>query len=471
MNELIVFVYKGRYFVRDTETICYFSSISKSYGYNTDLVYDEDVFGVTDNVFSFPILNYVFSLDKVIAERVISLSPFMVVFLLNFNNIGWVKRIGSFLTKSNIKTIVISPLDGLDDKEIDFASYVLVGEPEKVFDRFVQKIKRREELLPKKMQVDGLCDVDKLPLPDKSLFSRYIDFSLSYMVYTSKGCIGKCSYCEETIYSNKFGPFYYRRRSPAKVIEELILAKKKYNPREIIFKDSVFTVDKKWLKEFLKMYTQEIKVPYKCFGKAEFFDEEIAYELKSSGCYCIEFGIQTLNEKIRKEVLYRQETFAHIEKALKICDKYQLYYDLDHMFGLPGETIEDHKKAVKFYHGLKYLNRIKCHNLVVYPQSEIKKFYPSGTTEDFFSGVAGQGKMKVANRCFEKIFKILPLLPEWLVNFFMQNGKWRIFNFIPGILIIIGQILIAIKNRDKRFKIYSRLYPIKVYRWIKSLCL
>jgi coproporphyrinogen III oxidase-like Fe-S oxidoreductase len=43
------------------------------------------------------------------------------------------------------------------------------------------------------------------------------------------------------------------------------------------------------------------------------------------------------------------------------------------MFGLPGETIEDHKKAVKFYHGLKYLNRIKCHNLVVYPQSEIKK--------------------------------------------------------------------------------------------------
>jgi radical SAM superfamily enzyme YgiQ (UPF0313 family) len=317
MNELIVFVYKGRYFVRDTETICYLSSISKSYGYNTDLVYDEDVFGVTDNVFSFPILNYVFSLDKVIAERVISLSPFMVVFLLNFNNIGWVKRIGSFLTKSNIKTIVISPLDGLDDKEIDFASYVLVGEPEKVFDRFVQKIKRREELLPKKMQVDGLCDVDKLPLPDKSLFSRYIDFSLSYMVYTSKGCIGKCSYCEETIYSNKFGSFYYRRRSPAKVIEELILAKKKYNPREIIFKDSVFTVDKKWLKEFLKMYTQEIKVPYKCFGKAEFFDEEIAYELKSSGCYCIEFGIQTLNEKIRKEVLISSGNICTYRKSIK----------------------------------------------------------------------------------------------------------------------------------------------------------
>jgi len=446
----IIFVYKGRYFVRDTETISYLSAIARSAGYRTELVYDEDTFGTTDNVFYQPLLNKVFSSSEKLAMRIADGKPSMAVFLVNFNNKSWVEEISRHIKSfyPEVKIIAVSPLG---DK-VDGVDAVILGEAEKSFADFLGVAGRRGDDF----------------LPDKDLFARYVDFSLSYMVYTSKGCVGNCSYCEETIYKDKFGAGYYRWRSPENVIKELQLAKEKYNPREIIFKDSVFALDKNWLKKFLEIYRRQIQIPYKCFGKADVFDEEIAYELKSGGCYCVEFGVQTLNDKIRQEILYRRETVDDIERALAVCDRYRLTYDIDHMFGLPGETIADHKEAMRFYYGLKCLNRIKCHNLVVYPHSEIKKFCPAGSVEDFFSGVAGAGKMKEVNRAFEKIFKVLPLLPGRLVNFLLKENNWKIFGFIPTVLIILGQVIIAAKNHDQRFKVYSRMYPKKIWQLAKG---
>lgn len=455
MNK-ITFVYKGRYFVRDTETISYLSAIAKSCGYTTSLAYDQDLFGISDNILYQPLLNRVFNSRNYVIKRIVMDKPKYVVFLKNFNNSDWIKNLCQILRRieSNIKIVVISPInDGVCFTECD---YYFVGEPEQVFRGFLTG-----------KELKGVANMDTLPLPDKDLFAEYIDFSLSYMVYTSKGCVGSCSYCEETIYKNEYGVEYYRRRKVENVIAELKLAKEKYSCREVIFKDSVFTVDKNWLKKFLEIYRREINIPYKCFGKADVFDEEIAQLLKSSGCYCVEFGIQTLNEKIRYKILCRKETLAQIKKALEICEKYQLRYDIDHMFGLPEETVEDHKKALEFYSSLKYLNRIKCHNLVVYPQAKIREFIASTDVKDFFAGVAGEGKMKQVNKNFEKIFKVLPLLPGGIVSFLLKRNNWRLFSFVPTALIILAQLIIGIKNRDLRFKVYIYEYPRKILYHLK----
>lgn len=476
----ITFVYKGRYFVRDSNTLEYLSSIAKNYGYSTDLFYEQDIFGITDNVLYLPYLNKIFCSARQTVKKIIQKKPEFVVFLKNFNNVCWIKEISVLLKQYNpeIKVVVIFPFDVFSDIKYD---YLLIGEPESVFADFLSRQECKTDGL-KEIKVETLSELDNLPLPDKELFSKYVNFSNSYMVYTSKGCTGECSYCEETIYKNKF-PCYYRRRSPDNVIKELIQAKKTYNPKEIIFKDSVFTADINWLKEFLGKYRKEINVPFKCFGKADIITEEIIKELKHSGCYCIEFGMQTANENIRKNVLFRKENISQLIKAFRLCDRYKIRYDIDHMFGLPYESIDDHINATRFYAGLSFLNRIKCHNLTYYRGAKILDFamdngdldkelmekINNGETGDFFSQPVNKKKL-AENECFKKLFKILPLINKNFIEVILKYKLWRFLKYIPNIVLIFLQLFIALKHGDIRFNVYLKHYPRRIWFSVKNVC-
>ncbi|MBP7163071.1 MAG: hypothetical protein KBB26_06025, partial [Candidatus Omnitrophica bacterium] len=57
----IAFFYKGRYFLQDalvTETL---SAIARGYGHETALIYDQDSFGLSDNIISSPLFHKIFS--------------------------------------------------------------------------------------------------------------------------------------------------------------------------------------------------------------------------------------------------------------------------------------------------------------------------------------------------------------------------------------------------------------------------
>ena len=462
----IVFIYKGRYQIRDTVTIEYLSAISKKYGHDTGLVFDQDVFGVTDNVASIPFLNGLLSNSDKVLKGVVKKGPDMAVFLDGFNRGRWNGDMSGKIEgagKGIIRVGIFYRDPGRAGKGYD---YVLVGEPEYAFERFLsEKIFSSDK---GSYKFKGLADLDAIPLPDKGLFAPFIDFGESYLLYTSKGCPYHCSYCEETIYKDILGEGYFRRRSPANVISELEEAKRRFGAREVIYKDSVFALDKEWLSSYLKAYKERISAPYKCFGKAEIFDDELALMLKESGCYCVEFGVQTFNEALKKNILGREEKTGDLMKAFSACDRAGLRYDTDHMFGIPGERTEDHIKAAGVYADLKCLNRIKCHNLVYYKGAKIREHAPRAVREDgeyradFFSSVAGEGRMVETNYVFQKYYKTLPLLPKRFNLFILKKNNWRIFKYVPYVLVVMLMLILAIKNKDKRFKVYFNYYPKKI---------
>lgn len=462
----IVFAYHGRYFVRDSNTVEYLSAIAKNFGYETELVYAQDIFGVTDNVFHIPLLNKWFASDEKTAGKILKSGADYVVFLRSFHNGMWIDSLQNILRKSGyaVKTVVISPLpDRAGSLSCDHS---LTGEPEKIFSDFLCALKDGG-LAGREFVSAETVSLDLLPQPDKEIFAKYTDFSQSYMIYTSKGCQSACSYCEETIYKKHY-KYYYRRRTPWNVIAELKKAKADYGVREIIFKDSIFTSDSEWIEKFLILYRAEVSLPFKCFAKADSISEKLIAELKNSGCYCVEFGVQTLNEEIRKNILCRTDSMENLEKALFMCDRYGLKYDLDHMFGLPNESVADHIKAVRFYKGLQHLNRVKCHNLVYYSGSEIFKYAPDNIKSscmlqtDFFSEVAGEGAVLEANKAFQKIFKLIFLIPETILKSSILEKHWRLAKLIPSAVIPVLQLMLAVKNRDLRFRVYLKNYPLKL---------
>lgn len=415
-KKLTVFIYKGRYTVRDTQLLEIMSAAEKARGRDTALVFDQDVFGVTDNVFYAPLLNRAFSNDERTARRIAGLRPDTVVYLDNFNTREWAAGV--------------------------------LARAKRLYPGFETLITGGKSL------IEGRGP-DSLPMPDKSLFEKYVNFRDSYLIYTSYGCPYSCSYCEEAMNASGF-----RQRSPENVVEELSAGKLRYGFSEVIFKDSVFAFDRQWLGRFLPLYKEEVGVPFKCFGKASVFDESVARELKAAGCYNVEFGVQTFNEGIRRGALGRSETNAQLLEAFAACDRAGLAYDADHMFGLPGESAADHIEAARVYGSLKMLNRVKCHNLVVYPGSKMSLYKEPAARGDFFSTHSDEPLNRAANECFRKLFKLLPLIPARARGWAARN--WRAFALVPQPAVVLGQVLVAAAKQDARFAVYIRYYPKKI---------
>jgi hypothetical protein len=59
---------------------------------------------------------------------------------------------------------------------------------------------------------------------------------------------------------------------------------------------------------------------------------------------------------------------------------------------------------------------------------------------------------------FSRIYKTFPLLPRWLKKKIIEEEWHRYFYIMPNFLIVILQSLIALKNKDYRFKIYINNY-------------
>ncbi|OGR42521.1 MAG: hypothetical protein A2X35_11935 [Elusimicrobia bacterium GWA2_61_42] len=464
----IVFAYKGRYWVRDTRTLEILSAMAKAAGHETCLAYDPDLFGVSDNVLSLPRLNRLLFNPEAAVRKAAASGADWVVLLENLTNRSWLENFIKTLSSSAFKgkTTVISYRGEASYRGL--ASIELLGEPERGFGEFLKALKGA---VPEIIKAEGLADLDGLPLPDLDLFSPYENFSLSYMAYAGKGCSGACSYCEEPFYRQAYGAGYARLRRPARVAEELSLVKKRFKTREITFKDSVFTADKAWLREFLPFYKAAVGLPFKCFGRPDAFDAETAAMLKEAGCYCVEFGLQTFNKKLRSAVLKRPESLEAVKKAFAACGAAGLPYDADYIFGLPGETEADHLEAALEFSRLKGLNRIKCHNLVYYKGLGITDYaLKEGLADenalsggDFFSGDRSAPAMRPANAAFCRLFKLYGLLGSAVTGFAANSGLWRAFRFIPGPLLKPLELLSGLLRGDRRFLVYLRAYPARIF--------
>ena len=444
----VVLVYRGRYHVREALDLETLSAVLRRSGHQTRLVYDPDTFGVTDNVFQLPALSRWLDRRQQTLARILEQRPDAVVFSVLSTSYAWCREIAAGVKQRSTAPVIflglhpsLVPQRILRDSCVDYA---VAGEPENVLNRLLERIgggqdvadvgnlwyRRNGEVVH--TQRAELVDLDALPLPDKELFAPYASHRYSYSAMVSRGCPYQCTFCEETCAKKLYGPRYFRRKSVSAVIEELAEGKRKYRYREVIFKDSYLSGDKRWLREFIERYRREIAVPFKCFCTICGFDDETAALLKEGGCYCIEFGLQTWNDRLRRDILRRQETSEDAFRVFQICDRHRLRYDVDHMFHLPTETEQDHILGVECYRQLRYLGRVKVHHLVYYPTAEIlshavaagdvppdvSEELAEGCQRDFYGAETGRSSDRKRVPAYAALYKILPLLPDRLLDWF-----------------------------------------------------
>jgi radical SAM superfamily enzyme YgiQ (UPF0313 family) len=164
-----------------------------------------------------------------------------------------------------------------------------------------------------------LIEVEQLAIPDfEPARTVYINDDViqhnvyppnlgsQYIIMTTRGCPFSCSFCIESVYQDMFGKKNsLRRRSVDVVIQELVEAKKKFQPKSIMFYDDVFTTHPRWLKEFAARYKAEVGLPFWCYTYPTTTRKEDLDLLRDAGCTSMTMGIQSGSARILEEKFNR----------------------------------------------------------------------------------------------------------------------------------------------------------------------
>lgn len=245
------------------------------------------------------------------------------------------------------------------ERSIQHADLVCVGEGEDVIIEIAERLDMHKSLdgisgtwfrLPdgqiQKNPNRPVSDLEQIATPDwnESTFA-YVNgprlerimkpdahsFDKSYQIMTQRGCPFSCSFCVESYYQLEFGKQgSLRRMSPQKAITELLYAKNILGYTTVTFMDDVFTVNPRWLKEFLPLYKKEIALPFFCYTYPTTHNPEMLSLLADSGCHAITMGIQSGSQRILTEVFDRPTKLGRVvEAAREIVDS-----------GIPAATFD-----------------------------------------------------------------------------------------------------------------------------------
>ena len=210
-------------------------------------------------------------------------------------------------------------------------------------------------------------DINQLPFParNKINLQQYFDTWKKYHgtsvinVSTMRGCPYSCKWCSRAVYGTS-----YRRRSPILVADEIQYLKENYQFDMIWFVDDVFTINHRWLREFVtEMQERNLTVPYEIITRADRLNEDTVQLLKQSGCFRVWIGAESGSQKII-DAMDRRVKVDDVRKMIHLVKSYGIEAGTFIMLGYPGENETDIQETL---HHLKTSNPDHYTITVAYP--------------------------------------------------------------------------------------------------------
>ncbi len=181
-------------------------------------------------------------------------------------------------------------------------------------------------------------------------------------IITSRGCIGRCKFCNAFIHWN----YMVRFRSADNVLYELnCLYKKGF--RLFNFNDDSFGQNKKIAIEICKgILNSEMKIVWHTDMRVDNVDEELLSWMKKAGCFVIAYGIESGSDKILKNI-GKRITKDQIINAVKLTKKVGIKTYSLLMVGNQGETEETIKETIELMNELEVDLHSSSGYVLIYP--------------------------------------------------------------------------------------------------------
>jgi anaerobic magnesium-protoporphyrin IX monomethyl ester cyclase len=191
-------------------------------------------------------------------------------------------------------------------------------------------------------------DLTTLPVPaydliDISKYQYEVLGTRFAVLEASRGCPFDCMFCVKSMYGNG-----YRSKTVDQFIAEIDYIIDVAGARTAYFIDLEFTINRP-MAEAVSHHLIHRKTPLQwCVQtRADSVDLTLLKLMRQAGCRIVHYGVETGSERIRRQ-LNKGITFEQIEKGLRMSREAGLQTVCFFMFGLPGETLEDMDKTIRF---------------------------------------------------------------------------------------------------------------------------
>jgi radical SAM superfamily enzyme YgiQ (UPF0313 family) len=196
-------------------------------------------------------------------------------------------------------------------------------------------------------------DIDRFPHPARHIYKHDLYCPLPSLstrrpvtsMITSRGCPwARCRFC----YQGGEYASPYRRRSPENVIDEMRLLAKEHGIRNIVFWDDNFCFLPKWIERFCDLLDAEkLDIIWSVLSRVNTISPEMLRRMKKSGCYSIQFGIESGHTGIL-DLVNKGHTLDQCRQAVKWAKQAGLDTRAFFVLGFPTETPAMSEETIRF---------------------------------------------------------------------------------------------------------------------------
>ncbi|MCA9408452.1 MAG: radical SAM protein [Candidatus Omnitrophica bacterium] len=199
-----------------------------------------------------------------------------------------------------------------------------------------------------------LIDMDELPLPEWTSLPRLNKYYHpagdnlhrlpSVAIITSRGCPGKCYFCNPRGLGAKF-----RRHSAGYIIRMMKHLQKQFGIRDIFIVDDMFVYDRENAMELCRLMKadKELDMTWSVFCRVDYVDAELLKEMRSARCWQVGYGLESGSEHILK-MINKQQSIKQMENAIKWANDVGIVVRGMFMVGNFGETKETLQQTLDF---------------------------------------------------------------------------------------------------------------------------
>jgi anaerobic magnesium-protoporphyrin IX monomethyl ester cyclase len=287
------------------------------------------------------------------------------------------------ISTSKKKIYVIGPFATSNPKKyIEAGGTVIMGEPE----FFFLKNKNLENIEEKNiLNFEHSFNLDDLPYPDwentikNNKTSMLFGLERSLPILATRGCPYSCfKYCVYPLQQGRKP----RQREVNKIVDEMEYWNKKFNVRMFIFRDPVFSINRKHTIAFCKeLINRKLNIRFIIETHLRILDSELIKILKEAGLKGVKVGVESGDEDVLKDA--NRFTIKQDDQLIKIreLEKNKILISAMFILGFPTDNEESMMKTINY---AKKLNTTFSQFSVwtPYPGTPVFKEYENKITAD-----------------------------------------------------------------------------------------
>jgi radical SAM superfamily enzyme YgiQ (UPF0313 family) len=162
---------------------------------------------------------------------------------------------------------------------------------------------------------------------------------------SSRGCPFGCNYCPYPVGQG----LPWRSRSATNVVDEMEHLVRSFGVEYVIFRDPLFSANKKRVAEICsEIIRRGVKVTWRCETRIDCLDEATIDLMSKAGCTGVNFGVESSDPQIQKNVERKPITEAQFVETVRLLREHHISTFAFFVVGLPGDTVDTILASIRF---------------------------------------------------------------------------------------------------------------------------